>query len=186
MARSVKCCLKRRSPNQFLLATSLTASRQRSDGESRIMIERLAELESFKASGAASPGQISDLESAVGGPLHPLYKQFLEKYGSAIWFGGALFGIGSGPFPDFAELDALKSTHAERKQRSRSGFPLLPEEGCVIEKYAGGGVYWLFPEDSFRSGEVVLFEDDQMGIEVEKWPSFEAFLKYRLRNYAGK
>lgn len=145
------------------------------------MLDSLAQLENFTHGEAATDEALTEFEEFFGGPLPALYREFLQKYGCAVWFGAQLYGTGAG-LPRF---DAVAATNAARESYIESSFKPLPEKGCVVTRYDGGGWYWLFPEGNEFPNAVQLFETSQFGSAVESWTTFEEYLKYWISISTG-
>jgi hypothetical protein len=126
----------------------------------------------------ASEDEIDHIETTLEVKLPESYVTFLKTFRYAWWFGHAIYGVS-----EDEELDALTYTIEARQEDLPEGFLPLPKDGIVVERYGGGGYYFLHGADSLASpGTVSLLLDETFRHEAESWESFEAFLAYLLGN----
>lgn len=123
----------------------------------------------------ATQFEIESAEQSLGVVFPKDYKRFLSEIGYVFWFGSAIYGVS-----DQSDYSTVHKTKYFRSRSLPSDFTPLPLDGNVIETFAGGGAYFLYAASSPRAGEVVLFSDDEGGIEAESWPSFLDFFMYAL------
>lgn len=145
------------------------------------MIDQLIAELSTRRNFFCDPSGVSEerillLEKTLTVSLPPSYRSFLQACGFAMWFGHRICGISKLKECD-VEYQTMKARQVELPDPS---FRRVPDEGVVVEPYAGGGWYFLFSRNAQRSGEVALYSHDALGHEVQAWPSFEEFLSYKI------
>jgi hypothetical protein len=119
---------------------------------------------------------INGIEKQLGVALPKSYREFIRQCGFAMWFGHRLCGVSA-----HKECDVVFQTMKARQvELPDSSFRRVPEDGVVIEPYGGGGWFFLFSEESSRSGQVALFTHEALGQAVEHWNSFEDFVRHKL------
>jgi hypothetical protein len=140
-----------------------------------IALDRLREKEGFECHGNLDDRQIISMEKELGISFPESYKVFLKKYGYAEWFGHTIYG-----YAEDEDYHTVACTIELREDEIPHDFQRVPNEGCVLEIYGGGGCYFLFSKESNRAGQVALFLDELNGNEAELWSTFELFLDYML------
>ncbi|EJG2230203.1 TPA: SMI1/KNR4 family protein [Vibrio parahaemolyticus] len=140
-----------------------------------VMLEQFTEKEGFECFGELNDVSIHEMENKLGVSFPEPYKVFLRKYGYVEWFGHTIYG-----YSEDEDYLTVERTLELREDEIPSDFERIPQNGCVLENYAGGGYYFLFSNESERSGEVALFIDELFGKEAQSWATFEAFLEYML------
>ena len=138
----------------------------------------LESRKNFLATGAATEEQVRDLEAQLRVSIPDQYRDFLLRFGSVLWFGHAIFGIGSGPFGPTCDLAAVRATLRARAREVPPGFTPVPQQAVVVERYGGGGFFCLDCSSGAGSDKVLLAEDDRMGAIVQVWPDFHSWVKW--------
>ena len=136
-------------------------------------LQKISTLENFQASGGASESQILSLQEEFQIKLPEDYIEFLSTYGSCLWFGESILGIGSGPFKDMFDLDS-RSHIAEAQSRVKR-LKTKIKTFIPVDKYEAGG-YYLLTEDG-----VILIDDETPHIVAEKHCGFTEYLKTKIR-----
>jgi len=108
------------------------------------------------------------VEETLGLSLPSDYREFLDSYGFAMWFGHCICGIAP-----FNECNTLHYTGI-----ARAGRLTCSEDGLVVLPYDGGGYYILVCSGQ-REGKVVLVGTDSNTV-LEEWGSFTEFANYLL------
>ncbi|EGQ8156420.1 hypothetical protein GTP20_22655 [Vibrio alginolyticus] len=140
-----------------------------------VMLDQFTEKEGFECFGELNDVSIHEMENQLGLSFPEPYKVFLRKYGYVEWFGHTIYG-----YSEDEDYLTVERTLELREDEIPSDFEKIPQNGCVLERYAGGGYYFLFSNESERSGQVALFIDELFGKEAQSWTTFEAFLEYML------
>jgi hypothetical protein len=122
------------------------------------ILDKFKEKEGFECYGKLSDELIHHMEKELGISFPESYKAFLKKYGCVEWFGHSIYG-----YSEDEDYSTVESTIDLRSDEIPSGFEPVPTKGCVIENYGGGGYYFLFSNESNRSGQVALFLDELFG-----------------------
>lgn len=121
----------------------------------------------------ATDEEIRNVEGSLGVKLPKEYVDFLKRCGFVFWFGNSIFGVA--PSDDDS---VVHWTLAARSEPLPKSFKPRPLDGVVVQRYGGGGYYFLFSADSPRAGEVVLLLDELYGNEsTELWENFWLFLE---------
>ena len=129
--------------------------------------------------GAVSSEEISALESQLKIVLPKDYKYFIKHYGFCFWFGGVVSGL-VGENKRYEKLCCAirKTKYYHDLYDHDSSYLSVPQQGLVIGKWAEGGYYFLFSQESERAGEVGLFLTETYGEEVSKFKSFTDYLSF--------
>ena len=90
-------------------------------------------------------------------------------------------GKGEMLYSEDEDYCTVTCTKELRTEDLPDGFEKIPNNGCVLEHYGGGGYYFMFSNESGRAGQVVLFLDELYGKEALSWATFGDFLEYMLR-----
>lgn len=135
-------------------------------------IKILESKRNFTVGSGANYQEISELEKKLNVFFPEYYKMFLNKYGYASWFGNHIYGISENPIYDLQTI-----TQQLRNEKLPKDFKPYPDKAIPIRKYDGGGYYMLYSMDSLEPGNVVLVEDEAFNQIVDRWVSFEEFLK---------
>lgn len=136
-------------------------------------LKLISEKEGFECYGSVSNEIVKRMEQRLDIVFPNTYREFLKCWGFVEWFGHSIYG-----YSEDIECRTVEYTLELRDENIPDEFSPLPKSGCVIESYAGGGVYFLYSDNSDRAGEVVLLVDELYGKEVQSWKSFEDFLDY--------
>lgn len=140
-----------------------------------LTMNKLQAKKGFECYGPLSEEKIIEMEKKLEIYFPENYKEFLRRYGYVEWFGHAIYG-----YSEHEEYCTVLCTLELRESKVPDDFERISKEGCVLETYSGGGYYFLFSNDSARSGQVALFIDELFGREAKSWETFEAFLEYML------
>lgn len=127
--------------------------------------------------------EIEQLEKTLSISLPDDYRYYLKTYGAIEWDNGIVPGL-----PD--ENDELREykdlyTRNESYRKdyaSRERFKNVPDTGLIIDKYDGGGYYFLYCKGHEREGQVAWHLDENWGNENAYWESFTDFLSYLVTN----
>ncbi|QFU06558.1 SMI1 / KNR4 family protein (plasmid) [Pseudoalteromonas sp. THAF3] len=143
------------------------------------IVEKAKNKKNFTQGDGASSKEISDLESDLAITLPDDYKEFLMHIGYCFWFGGVACGL-VGENKRYEKLCSvmIKNSYYREFYGQDDSYSPVPEEGLVIGKWSGGGYYFLFSEESQRSGEVGLFLTETYGQEVSKFKSFTDYFSF--------
>ncbi|GLS25731.1 SMI1/KNR4 family protein [Marinibactrum halimedae] len=139
------------------------------------ILDKFKGKEGFECSGQLSDESIHIMESELGISFPKQYKIFLKKYGYIEWFGHTIYG-----YAEDDDYHTVVCTMELREDDVPDNFERISNEGCVLESYGGGGYYFLYSDESERSGQVALFLDELFGKEAQSWSTFESFLEYML------
>jgi hypothetical protein len=147
------------------------------------VLERLASAPAFTPGPACTPGQTAELETFAGGPLPDDYRQFLVRYGCAIWDGGKLFGcyeFGS-LLPDSFDFDAMRRTNDWRQDVPPVCVTPAPRSGLVVSDDDSGGFYYLNVGSKKNcTVDHYVFGEGEDNEPCESWPSFTKFVEALL------
>lgn len=130
--------------------------------------------------GGASEAEISSLEAALSITLPNDFRYFLRAYGYGMWFGGGPLGIPHEDFRFKKYKDAKIITSYFRELFHAKNYQKVPKHGLVVNKYDGGGYYFLFSKESERAGEVGLFLTEVFGQQVAKFICFTDYLSFLI------
>lgn len=136
----------------------------------------LEQQPSFRHGRATSLEGIKAIEDSLRIQLPEQFKEFLQRFGFALWEGHAIYGLydlGSALPPSF-DLDAVRQTTKQRQRPVPAPFAHIAAEGIVIKKYEAGGFYFLFGDGTSRAGQVVLFQFGEDESEVERVARFRS------------
>ena len=140
--------------------------------KSNNLFKDLQKLEDFESRGTgANPQEISHVENVLNVKLPKEYVEFLKIFSYVSSSPMDIFGVS-----DNEDEDVIYQTVWARNQKLPIEFTALPLDGLVIREYSGGGYYFLYAEDSPRSGEVSLKLDETFYREDSKWNSFNEYL----------
>ena len=128
--------------------------------------------------GGAPQEEVLALEKYYKITLPDDYKNFLHKFGFVAWFGDYICGLVEEKTKFGKTLNVYKKTDYYHDFYNRTEFKSVPTSGVVINKYDGGGYYFLFSQESERAGEVGLFLTETYGQEVSKFKSFTDYLSF--------
>jgi len=129
--------------------------------------------------GGALEEDILGLENYYNITLPDDYRFFLKKFGFALWFGDYICGLVEENTKFGKTLNVyLKTDYYHKLYDSNIEFQSVPRTGVIVNKYDGGGYYFLFSKDSDRAGEVGLFLTETFGQEVSSFASFTDYLSY--------
>lgn len=132
--------------------------------------------------GGASVSEINSLEKLFNITLPEDYRKFLEMYGYGVWFGDGINGLtDKGSIFEEDSSVEVNTKYYHDLYDNDPKFKAVPKQGVVINRYSGGGYYFLFSKESSRSGEVGLFLTETWGKEVEKFNSFTDYLSYLVK-----
>src|SRR5688572_20920248 len=101
------------------------------------VLERLASAPAFTHGPGCTDDQVAALEKFAGGPLPESYRQFLARYGCAIWDSGTIYGcyeLGSLLSPSY-DLDAARQTDETRRDAIEGCFTPAAKSGLVLSQY---------------------------------------------------
>jgi len=138
-------------------------------------LNKFQHKEAFECYGSLNDEKILLMQKDLGIQFSDSYIFFLKKYGYVEWFGHTILG-----YSDDEDYNTVSYTKELRNGDLPNDFVKIPDDGCVLESYGGGGHYFLFSQESSRKGQVVLFLDELFGKEAQAWESFEAFIDYML------
>ena len=143
------------------------------------IIGKAKKNKNYMQRGAVSSEEISALESQLKIVLPKDYKYFIKHYGYCFWFGGVVSGL-VGENKRYEKLCCAirKTKYYHDLYDHDSSYLSVPQQGLVIGKWAGGGYYFLFSQESERAGEVGLFLTETYGEEVSKFKSFTDYLSF--------
>ncbi|WP_163133848.1 SMI1/KNR4 family protein [Agarivorans sp. Alg241-V36] len=151
------------------------------------ILEKAAGIENYRyRQGGALESEIALLEKYLGASLPDEYRSFLERYGFAAWFGDAVEGLPENGTRDYRMRNALKTTKYYREKFDAPDYQPVPQYGLVVNRYGGGGYYFLFSKESERAGEVGLFLTETFGQEVSTYDNFTDFLLYLVAKDADE
>ncbi|KZN34357.1 hypothetical protein N480_22400 [Pseudoalteromonas luteoviolacea S2607] len=139
------------------------------------VLKSFSSKDGFRCHGELDSTLIASMESDLGIAFPEEYKKFLMQYGYIEWFGHTIYGYATDE-----DYHTVLCTKELREDELPHNFKRIPNEGCVLESYGGGGYYFLYSEESEKAGRVSLFLDELYGQEAHSWGSFGEFLEYML------
>ncbi|MFK3863687.1 SMI1/KNR4 family protein [Pseudoalteromonas rhizosphaerae] len=128
--------------------------------------------------GGAEEQEIIDLQSYYKITLLDDYKHFLKSFGFCAWFGDYICGLPEESFRFKKSLSVYNKTNYFIDFYKEHELQAVSKRGVIINKYDGGGYYFLFSKESGRAGEVGLFLTETYGQEVSKFKSFTDYLSF--------
>jgi len=144
-----------------------------------VLMQDAAKKENFMVrEGGAAQDEILALEKYYKITLPNDYRDFLLKFGFVAWFGDYICGLVSEETRFGKTFSVYKKTDYYQDFYNRAEFKSVPTDGVIINKYDGGGYYFLFSQESERAGEVGLFLTETYGQEVSKFKSFTDYLSF--------
>ncbi|MDO6764917.1 SMI1/KNR4 family protein [Agarivorans sp. 1_MG-2023] len=151
------------------------------------ILEKAADIKNFECRDGGTPeSEITELEKELNIHLPNDYRHFLSNYGFVGWFGDSVEGLAEKGTIDYRLGHVLKTTLSYQEKYSTPEYQSLPNQGVVINRYAGGGYYFLFSKESERAGEVGLFLTETFGQEVSVYDNFTDFLLYLVAKDADE
>ncbi len=144
-----------------------------------IIMNEAMQKKNYTQRGNVSNNEILNLENQLKVLLPDDYRVFLENYGYCFWFGGVICGL-VGDNKRFEKLCCVfkKNKYYHEFYDNDPSYLSVPSKGLVIGKWAGGGYYFLFSQESERAGEVGLFLTETFGQEVSSFSSFTDYLSF--------
>jgi len=131
--------------------------------------------------GGALDEEIIALETHYKITLPDDYKEFLQKFGFALWFGDYICGLVEENTKFGKTLNVYRKTdYYHDFYDNAPEYQSVSNKGLIVNKYDGGGYYFLFSKESERAGEVGLFLTETFGQEDSTFASFTDYLSHSV------
>jgi len=138
------------------------------------LFSRIEADEEFESGCPATEAQIQAAEEQLSIRFPVPYRTLLVRYGHISFSGGNVYGVSDNPY-----FDVIGRT-LKIKQAKLPADYRIPQDGCIIENYAGGGFYFLFGANTAMEGEIIECLDETWWVPERRWNKLEDFLEYRL------
>ncbi len=146
------------------------------------LLEMLAGLKEYNHSETgATESDIVHIENSLNVKLSNDYREFIKKYGYAVWFGGSIYGTPTNSRELLSagfDLDTISNTIRFRKLISISNKSTFPTDGIVVGKDDEGGAFYLYSMSSSCPGKVVWLSRDEDWNEVCSWEDFGSYIRH--------
>ena len=142
-------------------------------------IAKLLEVEELDTyQGTVTEADVDSIATATGCSLPNDYRQFLLRFGFAIWVGHSIYGVYDPTderFPPSYNFSAVEATLRARALHQDDPYPFLLDS-LVIDVDGMGGYFLLVSESADTPNRVMWVNQDETWVLTKSWSTFASFL----------